>query len=413
MTEADITFPADKLRDDMLVLPDLIVYHTNCHDGFASAWVASSFVAGIACYGVTHNKDTHEGMVRACEGKRVLMADFSPEADILDRCAEAADALVVLDHHKSQLDLVSDDRPYFLLDLGRSGARLTWDYFTGFVTDDPLNPEEPMDLRCSECGFGFLVDEDDGVVSKARCPQSRDLNVLCKGKLKKWTRQGVQVHSVHSPPWVVSYVEDRDLWNWALKDSHEVNAALGLLDYKFPEWDKMFKLGKAKAKEAGKLLKVQETKLVKAAAADAMTISLFGYPNVQVVSVPGKLVSATGNYLCAQDPTVPFAVMYNHHEPDGLKLSLRAVEGSDPLRCNDCASAPRRDDYTEPGEYPAPDTDCKVCGEGKLVVWPPDLGALAKKHWGGGGHPLAAGALVKNVQLPWFLETKLEALSDA
>lgn len=39
------------------------------------------------------------------------------------------------------------------------------------------------------------------------------------------------------PPWLVSYVEDRDLWRWQLPDSREVNAALRCEPLEFTTWD--------------------------------------------------------------------------------------------------------------------------------------------------------------------------------
>lgn len=40
-------------------------------------------------------------------------------------------------------------------------------------------------------------------------------------------------------PWLVRYVEDRDLWRWALPDSRAINACLRSFPMTFEEWDRI------------------------------------------------------------------------------------------------------------------------------------------------------------------------------
>src|SRR4029077_17890731 len=41
-------------------------------------------------------------------------------------------------------------------------------------------------------------------------------------------------------PWIVNYIEDRDLWRKALPHSDMVNAYLGTLEYSFMVWDAFY-----------------------------------------------------------------------------------------------------------------------------------------------------------------------------
>jgi len=57
-------------------------------------------------------------------------------------------------------------------------------------------------------------------------------------------------------PWLIDYVEDRDLWRWALPNSREVNAFIGTLPYGQPEhvtaWDAASLMPLAEAVSAGR-----------------------------------------------------------------------------------------------------------------------------------------------------------------
>lgn len=110
-------------------------------------------------------------------GKEVYICDFSyPREILLDMHSKAA-SLVVLDHHKTaQEALTGIDFCFF--DMHRCGAAMTWDYFH--------NHNQPG-----------------------------------------------------SRHWLVDYVQDRDLWTWALKDSKAISSAISCRPFSFIDWDEM------------------------------------------------------------------------------------------------------------------------------------------------------------------------------
>jgi oligoribonuclease NrnB/cAMP/cGMP phosphodiesterase (DHH superfamily) len=107
-------------------------------------------------------------------GAYVIVCDFSYSRAGLEKMHDDAVWMRVFDHHKTaQAALKGLD--YCVFDMERSGAGITWD-------------------------------ELFGVDSMWRAKATRE----------GWTRQ--------SRPWLVDYVEDRDLWRYALPRSREVSA---------------------------------------------------------------------------------------------------------------------------------------------------------------------------------------------
>jgi len=54
-------------------------------------------------------------------------------------------------------------------------------------------------------------------------------------------------------PWIIDYVEDRDLWRHALPDTHEVNAFLTTVPFEFEEWDRLPTMKLSRAVELGRV----------------------------------------------------------------------------------------------------------------------------------------------------------------
>ena len=108
----------------------IVLYHAKCIDGFAAAWAAwRKFGDGaeyLACqYGSPPPDVT---------GKDVYIVDFSFSRETLLEMSKVAKRVVLLDHHvTAERDLVGLEAPNLEIhfDMGRSGARMTWDYFWG------------------------------------------------------------------------------------------------------------------------------------------------------------------------------------------------------------------------------------------------------------------------------------------
>lgn len=116
-------------------------------------------------------------------------------------------------------------------------------------------------------------------------------------------------------PWLLQYVQDKDLWNWALPCSREINAALASYPYDFHVWDT---LRRDALETEGRAILRHETELVSKIAAAAVLLPFQGtlVPVVQ----SAVLTSQIGERLSADHP---FCVIW--HDRDGRRYySLRS-----------------------------------------------------------------------------------------
>lgn len=103
----------------------VVVYHKNCPDGFAAAWVAWKKFGNEAEYvAASYGDPIPEGI----EGKEVYVVDFSYDALRLSDLESKAKRLVVIDHHKGGEAHVKAVKEH-VFDLAHSGAYLAWQYF--------------------------------------------------------------------------------------------------------------------------------------------------------------------------------------------------------------------------------------------------------------------------------------------
>ena len=156
----------------------LVIYHANCTDGFCAAWVAHKALEDGTEYLPAQYGDPIPSADKLL-GRSVFILDFSWKRPQLEEMAKHAGHITILDHHKTaEADLkgIEAELPdvQCIFDMGRSGARLAWDYWFGGRT---------------------IV------------------------------------------PWPVLYAEDRDLWRWKLDDSKEINAVLRSYPQDFKAWD--------------------------------------------------------------------------------------------------------------------------------------------------------------------------------
>lgn len=116
-----------------------------------------------------------------CEGRDVYLLDFSYKYDVMLEMYRKAKSIVVLDHHKTaEAELASMFADGWLggsFAMEKSGARLAWEFF----------------------------------------------------------------HPDKAVPRLVRYVEDRDLWRFALDHSKSINAALFSHEYDFEVWSRLAK----------------------------------------------------------------------------------------------------------------------------------------------------------------------------
>jgi oligoribonuclease NrnB/cAMP/cGMP phosphodiesterase (DHH superfamily) len=122
-------------------------------------------------------------------------------------------------------------------------------------------------------------------------------------------------------PWLLEYIQDKDLWTWALPSSREINAAIASYPFEFDLWSG-FK--QRELEQEGRAILRYEQELVNKVAAQAVLVEFQGtvVPSVQ----SAVLTSQIGERLSAE---YPFCIIW--HDRDGRRYySMRSREdGSD------------------------------------------------------------------------------------
>lgn len=236
----------------------LVCYHDNCPDGFTAAWAVWKALGDEAEYhAVNYGQAPPLG---AAKGRRVILVDFSYPREMLDQLADVAAFVEVYDHHKTaQADLANWRRGRVVFDMQRSGAGIAWDEF----------------------------------------------------------HQGEAVW-LGLRPNLISYIEDRDLWRWALPDSREVSEYVFSLPRTFSTWDDANvlmgqnasprSLGFAGIVEAGRALLRAKRVRVETVCKNVRWVELAGH-KIPVVNTAWDF-SEVGEHLCQQFPDAPCGGYY-------------------------------------------------------------------------------------------------------
>lgn len=216
----------------------VVIYHGGCRDGWAAAAIAHRYFKGHAVFHAGYY-----GQLPPLEivyGSAVYILDFSYPLAELRQLALAASKLVILDHHKTaQADLEWLQHPTpeqfevwmtemeVIFDMERSGAGIAWDYF--FERHTPRYQPRP---------------------------------------------------------WWVDYVEDRDLWRWALRDSKLINAYLGALPFEFHGWAEGVGVSPEHAVTMGRAIELKVHQYVAEVAKNVRFGNLYGAPGVDFAPSP-------------------------------------------------------------------------------------------------------------------------------
>jgi hypothetical protein len=123
------------------------------------------------------------------------------------------------------------------------------------------------------------------------------------------------------PPWLLQYIQDKDLWNWSLPESREVNAALASYPYEFQIWSD---LRLEVLKTEGRAILRFENELVGKILAEAVLLSFHGetVPAVQSAVLTSQIGERLGKGYA-------FCIIW--HDRDGRRYySLRSQpDGAD------------------------------------------------------------------------------------
>ena len=120
-------------------------------------------------------------------------------------------------------------------------------------------------------------------------------------------------------PWLLQYVQDKDLWKWRLPHSREMNAALASYPFDFHVWEG---LTRDVLEVEGRAILRREHSLIDKIVEESVLVEFEG-ETVPAVYSP-VMTSQIGERLCQG---FPFCIIW--HERDGLRyFSLRSKPGT-------------------------------------------------------------------------------------
>jgi oligoribonuclease NrnB/cAMP/cGMP phosphodiesterase (DHH superfamily) len=242
----------------------LCIYHGNCADGFAAAWVVRKALNGEV--------DFHGGVYQNpppdVAGRKVILVDFSYKLHVMRDIAAAADGLTILDHHKSAIEdlapMVGQIGVTTDFDLNRSGARIAWDWY----------------------------------FKPAECPK------------------------------LIEHIEDRDLWRFRLPKTREIQAAVFSYPYDFEVWDKLMIADLDKLATEGAAIERKHHKDIAELIAVTKRSMVIGGHDVQVANLPYTMSSDAGHQMGKGEPfaacywDTPSGRVFSLRSPDdGLDVS--------------------------------------------------------------------------------------------
>lgn len=263
----------------------LVIYHGHCRDGFCSAWVASQFLEDAEFFPADYGSDAPlnflgDPSIRLIRDRDVYIVDFSYPRSDMTAIAAYAKSLTVLDHHRTaEADLEgfeAESRELgrdvtVVFDMERSGAGITWD----------------------------------------------------------WLSQREKLVQYVTRPWLVNYVEDRDLWRFNYLDSEAVNAYIATLPFEFGEWNKASVLGLDEVTERGKICQTKTAQYIRETLAANAQLVDFAGEDVPLVNASPVDLSELVRELFDQTDDAPFAMGFSQAGDGRYHYSLRSNEDFD------------------------------------------------------------------------------------
>lgn len=223
--------------------PPLVIFHSNCLDGFGSAYAAYVHFVVKQNVEATFIPAVHGEAPPDATGRTVYILDYAYKRAAMTQLCQQAERVIVLDHHISALeDLAGLDQEHANLelhfDMERSGAMMAWEYFNS----------EPA-------------------------------------------------------PLLIACVQDRDLWRYDIAISYDVNAALMAHPFTFAGWHQW--ASDEAALQAlvaeGKAINLYRQQMIEQHRRGAVVGSIAGF-QVPIINCPRAIVSELLGELAKGQP---------------------------------------------------------------------------------------------------------------
>ncbi|ESQ30083.1 hypothetical protein EUTSA_v10011996mg [Eutrema salsugineum] len=273
-----------------------VLYHYPCHDGVFAALAAHLYFSANSIPSLFFPNTVYSPITTSQlplqEISHLFLLDFTGPPGFVHQVSPKVDSVVILDHHKTAIESLGDvsltcKNVTKVLDIGRSGATIAFDYFTQKLMEE----------------------------SRGNCREMNDF--------KRMRR-------------VFEYIEDADIWKWKLSESKAFNS--GILDlgieYDFNQNHSLFQqllsLDHDSVINRGKESLSRKLKLIHQALELVWRCLAVNADEI------AELRSELGNQLAEKSKNLKFrgigAVVYRVPElgdENKLKISLRSVAEED------------------------------------------------------------------------------------
>lgn len=224
----------------------MVIYHGGCSDGWCAAYTLHKCMGGVDMVPAFYGQEPP-----CVDNRSVVMVDFSYKRDAMERMHADASSFICLDHHVTAREQL---------------------YGLSYCVFDELESGATLAIRFAEQrGFWFnlTLDEQAGIKELAK------------------------------------YVKDRDLWQWKVPESREMNCALRSYPMAVTEWDKLaYRISRDPKSliNEGIAITRYRNMLIKSHVKHAKPMNLFGH-NVPVVECSaGELASDVLQELAKGNP---------------------------------------------------------------------------------------------------------------
>ena len=275
---------------DYPLVPDVVVYHGNCNDGFTAAYVCHKKFGDFPEY-IEGFYDREINLAQFV-GKDVLIVDFSYKAPVLHQIAAVAQSITILDHHES--------------------AYRELEGFADFaVGGDGFESWEDARKRAREHG-----DAPNVMVS---------FDMKRSGAMMAWNF----LFPGQSTPMIVIFAQDYDLWRFELTSTKSIISYLGAFEKTFENWSALEAILEDPEKRVGAItagiaIETKQTKDIRLILEQATTIGSIAGHTVPIANVPFMFASEAGNVLASRYTEMPFAATYWVDHMGSANVSLRS-----------------------------------------------------------------------------------------
>lgn len=269
--------------------PDVFIYHSPCDDGFGAAWaVHQKWGYSVEYIPATYGQPVP---IERVVGKNVLIGDFSYKYDLLLNIGTVARSVVILDHHKTAQE-----------DLNAFG--------------------EP----CFSSHEDVLLDLDSCEDTEISLPIVAKFDMEKSGARMVWEF----CHPGEAVPLLIQYIEDRDLWRFAMDNTRGISLYLRSHAYDFDEWtiiaNRMANEGERNGVmfAAASIEQFYDQKIAEMLRTAKM-VKINGI-SVPIVNCSWAFASDVAHALLEQFPEAPFAATHYDRGDGSRSFSLRSED---------------------------------------------------------------------------------------